>query len=295
MQRKGLAGLASSIYDFEKLKDKFGVECKTILFKEFFKKMDRIIEDKKEKKTAENIANKLIKNANKVHMKKEYIISSLYFYLAAKSLMENYGCNAFTSSCQELCCTKIPAEKKFTPCLAHTLLKDEGYPSACEEDISALLAMTLLMYISKKSSYMGNPTVSVEENGDIMFIIHDVPGLKMHGLESKNLSYEIRNFTYEGWGPNIRYDFSQDKGEIVTLGRFSPSAKEILVIKGEVIKGFNFNEISCSLGLQIKISDAMKYFHLASNFGHHLAMVYGDYIKKIRELGDLMDFKVVEI
>ena len=108
------------------------------------------------------------------------MMGSIYFYLTTRSLMEKFNCNAFTSSCFELCSTQIPEKKKFVPCLTHTLLKDEGFPSSCEEDISVLLAMAILMYISKKSSYMGNPRV-VDKN--TIRIIHDVPGIKMKGID----------------------------------------------------------------------------------------------------------------
>ena len=283
-------GVVSSIYDFEKLKEKYGTEVKTVLFDEFFEEMEEI--EKKGKEEAEKIYNKLVKEAVKVHMKKEDIIGSIYFYLTARSLMEKFNCNAFTCSCFELCSTQIPEKKKFTPCLTHTLLKDEGFPSSCEEDISVLLGMAILMYLSKKSSYMGNPYV-VDKN--ILRIIHDVPGIKMKGLDKEPLQYEIRNFTVAGWGVNIRYDFSQDKGEKVTLARFDPLGEKILVVKGEILKGLNFNEIGCSLGVEIKVSDAMEYFNKAGDFGHHLAMVYGDYTEKIKKLARLMDFEVVEV
>ena len=281
-------GVVSSIYDFEKLKAKYGTEVKTVLFDEFFEEMEEIT--KKEK--AEKVYNKLVKEAVKVHMKKEDMMGSIYFYLTAKSLMEKFNCNAFTSSCFELCSTQIPEKKKFVPCLTHTLLKDEGFPSACEEDISVLFAMAILMYVSRKSSYMGNPYV-VDKN--TIRIIHDVPGIKMKGINKNGLPYEIRNFTVAGWGVNIRYDFSQDKGEKVTLARFDPLGEKILLVKGEILKGINFNEISCSLGLEIKVSDAMEYFHKASDFGHHLAMVYGDYTENIKKLGKMMNFEVIEV
>lgn len=283
-------GVVSSIYNFEKLKEKYGVEVKTVLFDEFFEEMKKITKNKKGE--AERVYNQLVKEAVKVHMKKEDMMGSIYFYLTAKSLMEKFNCNAFTSSCFELCSTQIPEKKKFTPCLTHTLLKDEGFPSSCEEDISVLLAMAFLMYISKKSSYMGNPS-AVDKN--TLRIIHDVPGIKMKGIDKKGVPYEIRNFTVAGWGVNIRYDFSRDKGEKVTLARFDPLAEKILLVKGEILKGINFNEISCSLGVEIKVSDAREYFHRAADFGHHLAMVYGDYTEEIKKLARLMNFEVIEV
>ena len=39
----------------------------------------------------------------------------------------------------------------------------------------------------------------------------------------------------------------------------------------------------------------MEYFHKASDFGHHLAMVYGDYTEEIKKLARLMNFEVIEV
>ena len=284
--------VTANVYDFERLKDKFGVDCKTILFKEFFEEMDKVI---KEQRIANDITHRLIKGAQKVHMKEEYVKNDVYLYLTAKNLMGKYGCNAFTMPSAETCLAARTESRQFTPCLALALLKDEGYPSPCDADISVFLSMSLLMYLSKKSAYMGNPHVAKSKDKNIIDIIHDSAGLKMYGLESKDLPYEIRNFANGGWGTTIRYDFSRDKGKTVTLGRFDPLAKKMLLIKGEVVRGLGFNGTSCSLGLEIRVSNAMRYFHLSSDFGHHLAMVYGDYTEEVKKLGNLMNFEVVEV
>ena len=127
-----------------------------------------------------------------------------------------------------------------------------------------------------------------------MEVLHDVPGIKMKGLTQPGLPYEIRNFTNGGWGAAIRYDFSQDKGEKVTIARFNPSGSKILVTKGEIIGCEGFNSIGCNLRAFVKVPDVAGFFHEAANFGNHSAMVYGDYIQELRELGDLMRFEVVE-
>jgi len=61
--------MKSGIYDFEKFKEKYGTEVKTILFNEFFEEMEEIT--RKEKEEAEKIYSKLVKEARKVHMKNE--------------------------------------------------------------------------------------------------------------------------------------------------------------------------------------------------------------------------------
>jgi len=286
-------GAVSSVWDLEDVKLRLGIDYKCISASEVFNEMDRVIRDEAEQRRAEEITNRLVRNADKVHMREEYIRQSVNFYLAAKNLMMKYGCNAFVIPCFELCVKRIPAEKKVTFCLAHSLLKDEGYPSACEGDISVLLAMTVLMYLSGKSAFMGN-SYMVDEERDIIAVHHDVPGLKMKGLEGAELPYEIRNFTMGGWGATLRYDFSRDKGEAVTLARFNPTATKLFVARGELVGCGGFNEVGCSLRAEIKVRDARDFFHKEMDFGHHLAMVYGDYVDDLRCLGELVGFRVVE-
>ena len=106
--------------------------------------------------------------------------------------MDKYSCHAFTIDCFELCSSMHPWRRRFTPCLTHALLKDTGYPSACEGDINALLAMMVEMYLSRKAVYMGNPDVDVDKN--TLSLHHSVASLKMKGLDKSDSYYEIDGF-----------------------------------------------------------------------------------------------------
>jgi len=287
-------GVVSSVWNMEDVKSRFGIDYKCIPSNEVFEEMDKVLESESEQKKAEEITDRLIKKANRIHMEKKHILQSVNFYLAVKNLMGRYGCNSFVIPCFELCVKRIPAERKVTFCLAHSLLKDEGFPSACEGDINALLAMMLLMYLSRKSAFMGN-SYMLDEKENIIAVHHDVPGLKMKGLEKPDLPYEIRNFTVGGWGATIRYDFSRDKGETVTLARFNPTATKMLVTKGEIVGCSGFDMVGCSLRAEIRVPDAVRLFHMEMNFGHHLAMVYGDYTEDLRDLGKIVGFEVIEV
>jgi len=114
--------------------------------------------------------------------------------------MQKYSCNAFTVECFELCASRLADKYLITPCLLHTLLKDEGIASACEADLNALLAMRLLMSIAKKSSYMGNPRPLLN---DQLVINHSVPGIKMAGYDKPDLPYHLRHFVESGWGQRL--------------------------------------------------------------------------------------------
>ena len=141
---------------------------------------------------------------------------------------------------------------------------------------------------------MGNFGVNRSEN--TINLHHSVASLKMHGFDTPPLSYNIKHFAKSGFGATIRYDFNQDKGKEVTIGRFGPRGKKILVTKGEIIGGRElFNGLGCAQSVDIKIADSREFWREDQNFGSHLTMVFGDYIEEIRDLGELMDFEVVNI
>ncbi len=276
------------------LRLKYGLEHKPILVQEMYDEMDRVVAEEPERERTQKLTQRLIDNARKVHMKREDILPSVSFYVAARNLMERHKCNAFSFPCYETCGTKMPAKKRFTPCLAHSLLKDEGFPSVCEGDVRMLPAMMLLMYISKKSAPMGNSWV-VDKKDNLYGMQHDVPGLKMKGFDEPDLSYEIVNFTFEGWGATIRRDYSLDKGQTVTIAAFNSAFAQLLVIKGEIVGSFGYDEVGCRLMASVRVPDVARLYqkvHRLGFTGHH-AMVYGDYTEDLVKLGEVMGFEVV--
>jgi hypothetical protein len=281
------AGVYSSIGDLDLWTKNVGVDFSLVTFEEFFEEMDRAEAERGEE--AAEITRRLIGEAQEVFMEEKDITNSVIPYLAAEALLRKHRCNAFTIPCFTLCTSKVPAERRFTPCLTHTLLKDRGIPSSCEADLNALMAMALLMYCSGRSAFMGNPFVEDIE-GSTLRIGHDVPGLKMKGFDGPDLPYNIRPFTKGGWGVTVRYDFPRDKGQEVTVARFNPSGTRLLATRGEIVDGGGFDSIGCSLSVLLKVPDAAEFIHRQADFGHHSAMVYGDYTEKLRQISGVMGY-----
>jgi len=286
-------GVVSSVTDLDFLKDRYGMDYKYLDYKEFFGAMDKIVKEKFIQKEADKITSILIDNAVNNIMTKEDVKNSVLFYLTTSRIMSEFECNAFTIECFELCSSLNTWKRRFTPCLTHALLKDSGYPSACEGDINALLAMMIEMYLSRKAVYMGNPNIDKKNN--ILNIHHSVASLKMRGIDSGASSYEIHSFTKSGFGATLRHDFNKDIGEIVTIGRFDPSGTKMLITKGRIIGGGGLVGYACAQNINIEIPNGYEFWRESQNFGHHLALVYGDYINKIRDLGNLMNFEVISI
>ena len=304
--------------DVNMLKDKFGIGSHFVSYREFANEMDKVIGSKEWGAKAEDRAGQLINNAEQTHIDKQYVKRSFEFYYAVKNMMQKYGCNAFTVECFELCASRLAEKYKITPCLVHTLLKDEGIASACEADLNALLAMRLLMSVSKKSSFMGNPVAASE---DRIYLYHSVPGIKMAGYDKPDLPYDLRHFVESRWGTKVMIDFTKLDERTVTLARFDPFGTKIYLAKGEIVDCTGYrkgvlsatrqkeeispwlaewllendkaNLIGCTLAAHIKVSDAGESMRKLREFGSHLAMVYGDHTGEINELADMLGFEVV--
>ncbi len=308
----------SCIRDMDMLKDKFGIGSHFVSYREFTNEMDEVLQNREWNRKADDRADQLIKNAEETHINKQYVKRSLEFYYAVKNLMQKYRCNAFTVECFEFCASRLAEKYKITPCLVHTLLKDEGIASACEADLNALLAMRLLMTVANKSSFMGNPSVIAK---DRIYLNHSVPGMKMAGYDKPDLPYDLRYFVESRWGTKAMIDFTKLEEKTVTLARFDQLGKKIYLANGEIVDCTGYrkgvlsatqkkeemnpalvesllrsdeaNLIDCTLAAHIKVPDAVKCMRKLSEFGSHLTMVYGDYTREIRDLADMLDLEVV--
>jgi L-fucose isomerase-like protein len=304
-------GVLSTITDLEKLKVKLGVNFIYINAEELFDDVRAIRGEQKQR--AEVITDELINNAERNTMTRENIQKSVEFYIVIRDVLEKYECNAFTMPCFEVCATRVfNDEFHFTPCLAHSLLKEEGIPSACESDINALMAMNILINLTRKAPHMGNThPVAHEEKTDqsipsgleviseiknkknIISTWHAVPTRKMKGINKGFMPYNIQSFTQSGWGATLRYDYNRDKGEKITLLRLHPTGEKMFAVKGKIVAGAGLDTVGCPTGLYWKVSDVKDFFKKQLDFGHHYAWVYGDYIEQLKDLEKVLGLEVV--
>ena len=278
-------GIQSLIRDPEILRLRYGMEIVKLPFRDIFPYMDAVTDEE-----AAPIVQKMLGDSKETKVNTDWFVNDIKYYLAAKKMMEDYGCNAFSTTCHELCTSEIPQERKFTPCTCHSLMKDEGIPSGCEEDLNALLAMTILQYAANRPAFMGNPN---HETDEILRIHHAVPALCMNGYGTEPLQYKLWAFTGQGFGGKMQVDFTENKEDSVTLARFNPMGDTVCVKVGEVLRS-EFEELYCSPYYYIKMDDARRYMHTLAGFGHHQVLVFGDYSKLMKDIADVMDFTVVE-
>jgi hypothetical protein len=137
---------------------------------------------------------------------------------------------------------------------------------------------------------MGNPDFDLQQN--IISLHHSDSPTRMAGLNMPEDYYEIKSFTEAGFGATLRYDYDAHKGQAVTLARFEPSARKILVVPGEISGGAGMDGLGCSQRLSITVTNAREVMREMQDYGHHLSMVYGNCVEQIRDLSVLMGFDV---
>lgn len=278
-------GIQSLIRDPEILRQKYGMEVIKLPFRDIFPYMDQITDEE-----ARPIADQLLQNSKETKVNVDWFINDIKYYLAAKKMMDVYDCNAFSTACHELCTSEIPQQRKFTPCVCHSIMKDEGIPSGCEEDLNAMMAMTIMQYAANRPAFMGNPN---HETDELLRIHHAVPALCMNGYGTKPLEYKLWAFTGQGFGGKLQVDFTENKEDEVTLARFNPMGDTMCVKVGEVIRS-EYDAVYCSPYYFIKMDDARTYMHNLAGFGHHQVLIFGNYMKQLKEIAKVMKFDILE-
>jgi len=289
---RGLPAVASlsGINEPEKLRERFGIEVIRISYRELADEMERVMGSAAETDTARQLARQLIEGANKTYLEDKYVVRSMEFYSTVRNLMQKHHCNAFTIECFEFCSSRLPDRWDITPCVIHTLLKDQDIASACEADLGALLSMRLLMSITKKSSHLGN---MFHRQPNILVINHSAPGIKMNGFSESGLPYQLGRFVHSGWGTKAVVDFMNNAEKRVTVVRMNPTATKVLLLKGMLVgsSGWGEDKLGCSVEahvMPVDTGDSAVFVRKQKDYGNHLIWTYGDYVDDMVQLCDML-------
>lgn len=269
---------------------------------------------------ANRLADEMIANANEVHVKREFLVNSLIAYITVKKNLDLRDCSAFTVPCPDACSTRRLNQLQFTFCLTHSLLNEEGIPSACEYDVNGLISLTSLINISGKASYLANcqalpcedgtldkETLAnafflkkedldlIEDKTNLYCCEHSVPNRKLKGIQGEESQYALRHFAYDqGFGAVLRYDFKQDVGQTITLMRFSPDLTRMFVGKGTIVGGGGYNENNCNTYVVFRVEDQDRFYEGQKQVGNHIPLVYGDYVEELELLGKSLGLEVIK-
>ena len=297
-------------WDLAGLYKRYGIRNNRIDFRQVFNYFEKVTIDD----DIHREAKLLLEQADKADTTEEYLCNDLRYFHAVRNMMEEFECNAFTTPCKELCASRFPQQHKFVPCMTHSLNKDDRIPSTCEEDLAVWMAMMMMMYLTRQSVYMGNPVLIPAETNDlghlgmqkllpklgrtfdrdVLEIHHAVPVRKMRGYDQPEQNYELGHFTTQGWGTHYQVNMAEEDGQTVTMGRFNREGTKMIVAVGHTL-GCEFRPVYCSPAVYYDVEGGAREFRQAlanGGYGHHQAIIYGNHVKELQELGKVVGFEV---
>lgn len=227
---------------------------------------------------------------------REEIIESARYYLAVKRLMIEHRAQAVASAA----CMGDPRG-----CLTFSKLNDLGFVGACEGDLDSTLTMLLFAYAFRVPGFISDPVIDESKNTVVHF--HCTSFTQRPG--GPRMPFVIRSQTDSGGGVALQVQWQV--GEPVTMAKLV-NLDTMLVVPGKIIET-GMNPLACRTQFTQSVRDAR---HLYLNWGAgaivppdvpgdmakyvgampmlHRVVFYGDWVRPVKLLGNLMGFKVIE-
>jgi hypothetical protein len=227
---------------------------------------------------------------------RQEIIDSARYYLAVKQLM-------IKERAQGICSAACMGNPR--ACLTFSKLNDLGLVGACEGDIDSTLTMLLFSHAFRTPGFITDPVVDEAKNAVVQFHCTSFT----QRADGSRMPFLIRNQTDSQGGVALQVQWQV--GEPVTMAKLV-NLDTMLAVPGKITETGS-SPLACRTQFTQSVHDAR---HLYLNWGGgaivppgtigdiskyagampmlHRAVFYGDHMRGIRRLGNLMGFKVVE-
>lgn len=219
--------------------------------------------------------------------RREEIVDSAKLFLAIKQIMIEMNARAVCSRH----CMGNPRG-----CLTFSKLNDMGYVGACEGDIDSTITMLMFAYGFGVPGFITDPVIDTAKNAMVHF--HCTSATKLDGPQGDRRPFTIRNQTDSKGGVALQVENRVDQA--VTCAKLV-NLDTMLVCPGKIIET-STSPLACRTQFAQSVRDAKQLFLEwgAGVIGNdtmtllHRVVFYGDYMERMRMLGDLMGFKVIE-
>lgn len=231
------------------------------------------------KRLAEEIIRKSLKDPKSKSLNIEEVEKATKLYVAMKSFVEEHEADAVTIDCG-------PWTR--TPCIALTLLQEEGIPAACQGDIDALLTMVLFKRASGLASFMGG---GIKASGHLG-VSHCVLSRNACGLELPPQPYYLSDYHGRKTSPTIHTTIPE--GQMVTVARLTRNLGNLILTWGVVIENQDEKD-RCRNTVVIKVKDRDKVLKAVRGVQQHLVVACRDQRKAMTSLAKEAGISVINV
>ena len=250
----------------------------------------------------DKIAEERASKALEVKVSMDDLKKAARMYLAIKKLMEKYNANAVSVACLEAIRQDV---LPIAPCLALSMLNDEGIPASCEADVESLIMLAIVHYLTDRAGFQGDPVVDQASNS--LLVAHCTAATKLNGYSESSLPFSLVTHT-ETWRNVGVKTYMPEDGEATIVGLLtlilSLSTAWPIVMSGAKSIGYILyadsallsknpyvkSERGCRTKIALKLKVPLEEF--SDNFyGHHRVIVTGDWKRELYMVARLLGIR----
>ena len=276
-------GYLASIYDEMLIRRVLGIEFVHFEIRDFLQEVETLSRGE-----VERVAYSLY---NRLGGKVQCAVSSFDLeqsgkaYLALRRLFEKYHLDFISIKCQP----ELKNWLDLNPCFSISSLGDEGFVVGCEGDVGLALSMYLEFLLT------GRPVVLLEivkfdEKEDIGVMWHCGQAPSQYADPEATITLE--KHTLAPGTTVIEFPFAPGR---VTIVRFAQIDRELKLFatSGEVVKARHYFKGSyAEIRFDAGVRKVLKTI-FSHGIEHHQALVYGDILEEVQELGKLLGVEVI--
>lgn len=204
----------------------------------------------------------------------EDILDAARSYFALKAIAAEEHADALMMEC--LSGLRLP-HQHCPPCMGFMSLRDEGFPTGCQADLSATLTLMLVQELFGKPGFQQNAAMETHRN--LFFGAHCTSASKMNGPAAPPEPYVLRSHAEAGWGCVPRVLFTP--GQPVTMAQYLPGkTPQMLIYTGKIVECPPIPPTGgCRSNLLMTINEVQDVCDVK---GMHQIIFYGDQGKQLR-------------
>ena len=239
---------------------------------------------------AQELAQRWITGATEiVEPTRQDVVESCKLYLGIKQILKEEDAQAITE--HGICKGRGPYP---LPCLAFTMLNDEGLAGICQLDLSSTITQLLIGYLADRPGFIVHIHIDTARN--LIGMSHDFSATRLGGWSNPEAdTYAFRN--HQGLYRSTCLNVQMEVGQTVTIAQFVPFDR-MYAFTG-VIDSNVSPQRDCRTSVAIKVASAKRLLRNSLSKEHpltpggHRVLFYGDWVDEIEDLGQLLGFEVV--
>jgi hypothetical protein len=204
-------------------------------------------------------------------------------YTTAKRLLIEEQSNALSMDCLGMVRAKLVPTP---PCMAWSLLQDQGITAGCEADLYGATSLMLSSYLLDRPGFINDPIAETSKN--LLIAAHCTCGTRLRGFDQPPVPYILRNHSESALG--VAMQVLWPVGEPVTLVRFT-GPEEVIVDTGMVVDNVPTPPAGgCRTSIEIRLD------HVEDSrdvLGFHQVVVLGNHKREVESFCQLYNIRTI--